>query len=142
MMYYTRNKPKQIEYERIDEAVMHAVNFLDLPDVQVNIDFKKLDCVAANIDYQKDEMIVEIQINKNIWREDYEFEKTIFHELAHAKQIIDGRLDTSYPSKWNGIIYTCSYYDLPWEKEAYALEEEMISAFEAKNMKRGAHVLP
>lgn len=129
MMYYANNKPKQITFELIDAAINHAVDFLGLQDVMIEIDFEKLGNVAANVDYDEDENTIEIVFNKDLCGKGDEFERTLFHELVHAKQILDGRLELGNPSKWMGIIYTCSYYELPWEKEAYALEEEMILSF-------------
>lgn len=129
MMYSTNNKPKQIPYELIDRAIKHGTNFLGIKDVDIEISFKKLGGVAANVDYFDEENTIDMEIETEIWRYKDEFERTIFHELVHAKQIMDGRLNIDYPSTWDGIVYTCSYYDLPWEKEAYALEEEMMKSF-------------
>lgn len=129
MMYSTSNKPRQISLDFMDSVISHAVKFLDIKNVEIEIDFKKLGNIAANVDFDEDENLVEICVNENLWRKEEEFERTIFHELVHVKQMIDGRLDNSYPSKWCGIIYTCAYYDLPWEKEAYALEEKMMQSF-------------
>lgn len=129
MMYSTNNKPKQIPYELIDRAITHGVNFLGIKDVDIEISFKNLGGVAANVDYLEDENTIDMEIDAEIWRYGNEFERTIFHELVHAKQIMDDRLSIDYPSKWYGVEYNCSYYDLPWEKEAYALEEEMFSSF-------------
>lgn len=129
MMYSTINKPTQVDSEFIDSVITHAVNFLVLDELEIEIKFKKLGNVAANVYYDNSDQFVDMEVNKDLWRKKHEFERTIFHELVHVKQILEGRLDPTYPSKWNGIIYTCSYYDLPWEKEAYALEDKMFESF-------------
>lgn len=130
MMYYTNNKPTQIPLELLDAVIMHAVDCLHLANVTIEMNFKKLsDGTAALIDYNEDEKVVELDIDQNIWKKPQELERTIFHELVHAKQIMDGRLELDYPSKWMGIIYTCSYHNLPWEKEAYFLEDLMMNTF-------------
>lgn len=129
MIYYTNNKPKQIPYELIDRVITHGVNFLGIKDTAIEISFKKLGGVAANVDYFEEENTIDMQVDSEIWRYKDEFERTIFHELVHAKQIMDGRLNIEYPSKWYGVEYNCDYLDLPWEKEAYALEEEMMKSF-------------
>ena len=72
---------------------MHAVDCLGLTDVTIEMNFKKLNNgIAACIDYNEDEEVVELDIDKSIWKNPQELERTIFHELVHAKQIIDGRL--------------------------------------------------
>jgi hypothetical protein len=129
MYYTTHNKPTQIPYELIDKAIVHATNFLDIKNADLNISFKRLGGVAANVDYFKEENTIDMEIDSEIWRYKDEFERTIFHEFVHAKQIMDGRLNIDYPSKWYGVEYNCSYFDLPWEKEAYTLEEEMMKSF-------------
>ena len=129
MMYYTNNKPTKIPYELIDRVITHGVNFLGIKDVAVEISFRRLGGVAANVDFFEEENTIDMQVDSEIWRYKDEFERTIFHELVHAKQIMDGRLNIEYPSKWYGVEYNCDYLDLPWEKEAYALEEEMMKSF-------------
>lgn len=130
MMYYTNNKPKQISLKLLDAVIMHAVDCLGLTDVTIEMNFKKLNNgIAACIDYNEDEEVVELDIDKSIWKNPQELERTIFHELVHAKQIIDGRLELGWPSKWMGITYSCDYYNLPWEKEAYYLENLMMNTF-------------
>ena len=51
MMYSTNNKPKQIPYELIDQVITHGINFLGIKDADIEISFKKLGGVAANVDY-------------------------------------------------------------------------------------------
>lgn len=53
---------------------------------------------------------------------------TLQHELIHVKQYFLGELletETACRERWKGSIVDCSqvkYYDLPWERQAFALE--------------------
>ena len=58
----------------------------------------------------------------------------IFHELYHVKQIMDGRLGfESGPTMWLGKDYEIAagtlYGDLPWEKEAFFMEEVLYKEY-------------
>jgi hypothetical protein len=60
--------------------------------------------------------------------------KTICHEMVHVKQGVTNELVEKYTTKyqrlWKGT--TCDEYDissLPWELEAYKLEEELFDSF-------------
>lgn len=133
MMYETYDKPADISFARLDRAIVHACKFLGLEDIYIVIEFEKMNC-AGNCDIEEGE--ISITLNSNIVRQGNELELTIFHELVHIKQILDGKLvigEGSEPSTWCDIIYTCSYKDLPWEVEAYKLEEEMLESFNGPN---------
>ena len=55
-----------------------------------------------------------------------DFVTTICHEMVHVKQY--ARKETcGYGKKWKGkkIAPKTSYYDLPWEKEAYKLQDNL-----------------
>jgi len=123
MIYEVVNQPKRIETVLLDSAVSFACSYL-----QLNVDFviefetlKKHQCGFC--DYDEDEVIVTIA--KRLSQKD--IIRTLFHELVHVKQYIDGRLDHGY--KWFGIVYEDDYDKLPWEIEAYKLEEKMMESF-------------
>jgi len=87
---------------------------------------------------------VEIEIATHVMGEPLDEEtiyRNIAHEMIHAEQIIDGRLedlglqlvqtgDTQTLvklSKWRGEYYqNVAYDDQPWEKEAYGREQEVM----------------
>jgi len=55
-----------------------------------------------------------------------DFVTTICHEMVHVKQY--ARKETcGYGKKWKGkkITPKTAYYDLPWEKEAYKLQDNL-----------------
>ena len=56
--------------------------------------------------------------------------RTIFHELVHVKQYIAGELTSEGEiMRWNGTVYIGAYELLPWEVEAFELEEVMMKSF-------------
>jgi hypothetical protein len=70
-----------------------------------------------------------IEISSNINTSD--MVETIFHELVHVKQIIDGRLDEDGRT-WKGKTYDTTktpYKELPWEIEAFRLQRLMTKEF-------------
>ena len=55
-----------------------------------------------------------------------DFVTTICHEMVHVKQF--ARRETcGYGVKWKGkkITHKTPYYDLPWEKEAYKMQDKL-----------------
>lgn len=58
-----------------------------------------------------------------------DMEKTVFHEMTHVKQYVRGELKEKFAPKhrryWKGeeIPEEVEYMELPWEKEAYEMEE-------------------
>lgn len=129
MIYEVYDKPADVSYEKLDAIIYHACKELDI-NAEIEIMFEDLHPVAGNCDVE--DGVIELRINKKILRQGDELALTIFHELVHAKQILDGRLvqgDGLTPSSWCGIIYTCSYDKLPWEVEAYYMEKQLLESF-------------
>lgn len=127
MIYEVVNQPKRIETALFDSAVSFACKYLKL-DVDLTIEFETLQKHQCGFcDYDEDEVIVTIakRLSKN------EAIRTLFHELVHVKQYADGRLDHGY--KWHGQVYEDDYANLPWEIEAFDLEEKMVEAFYGSN---------
>lgn len=55
--------------------------------------------------------------------------RTIFHELAHVRQ---GVLKFRIGNEWHGVHYDptiISEFELPWEQEAYEIEEILYQKF-------------
>ena len=71
-------------------------------------------------------------INKNLSIDD--LVTTIAHEMVHVKQYARNEL-THINGKhmWKSRLYNEDYYNSPWEKEAYALEEG-LALFCTKNL--------
>ena len=123
MIYEVSNKPKKIEAVLLDSAVLFACSYLKL-DLDFVIEFERLEKHQYGFcDYDEDEVIVTIA--KRLSQKD--IIQTLFHELVHVKQYVDGRLDRGY--KWFGMVYEGNYNKLPWEVEAFDLEEKMMNVF-------------
>lgn len=129
-MYEVYDKPKGLDYETLDAIVYHACSVLDIEN-DITITFDDMGpYIAGNCDVE--DGVVELTINTKSLTTKNEIALTIFHELTHARQILDGRLvqgDGLTPSSWCGIIYTCSYDKLPWEVEAYYMEKRLLESF-------------
>ena len=74
----------------------------------------------------------EIEIQEGLIEED--FVTAIFHEMVHVRQHERGLLkDHGIRKAWKGEEYvgiydtTETYMNLPWEEEAYRLQEEMYN---------------
>ena len=125
MIYEVVNKPKKIETVLLDSAVLFACSYLKL-DLDFVIEFESLKRHQFGLcDYDEDEVI--IIVAKRLSPK--EAIRTIFHELVHVKQYEDGRLENGSPQIWEGIAIEDAYKNLPWEVEAFDLEEKMMTIF-------------
>ncbi len=125
MIYEVEKKPKRLPYSLLDRAVLFASKFLDL-NVDFIIEFEALKTHQCGFcDYYEDDVI--ITIAKHLSVED--IIRTLFHELVHVKQYNDGRLEHGSSGIWLGVLCEGPYEDLPWELEAYQLEQKMMDAF-------------
>jgi len=66
----------------------------------------------------------EIECSKDLTLKD--FVTTVAHEMVHIKQYYRKEMDC-YGKKWKKktIPDGTDYYDLPWEKEAYRLQDKL-----------------
>lgn len=127
MIYEVINQPKRIETVLLDSAVSFACEYLQL-DIDLIVEFDTLQKHQCGYcDYEEGEVIVTIA--KRLSKK--EAIQTLFHELVHAKQYVEGRLEDGY--KWLGKVYEDDYRKLPWEVEAFDLEEKMMEAFYGGN---------
>lgn len=123
MIYEIVDKPKKIETALLDSAVSFASSYLQL-EVDFVLKFETLRNYQFGFcDYDEDEII--ITIAKRLSPKDAI--RTLFHELIHVKQHLDGILERGYV--WRGQVYERDYNELPWEIEAYDLEEKMMEKF-------------
>ena len=63
--------------------------------------------------------------------------RTVLHEMVHVKQFARGELDSKYKGmRWKTAHVTddVDYMDLPWEKEAYKMEEKLAAKFWRENL--------
>jgi len=74
-----------------------------------------------------------IEVNKNVLLKD--FVSTIIHEMVHVKQFARKEMCV-YGMRWKSknIPEKTDYMDLPWEKEAYRLEEKFVKLIWEENI--------
>lgn len=131
MIYELEGTSRNISRKSLDKVLTFAQNYLGIQQtafltVRLTNDFKDYQCGYCD-EVDIDEEWVELEINKTLDKET--MITTILHEMVHVKQILEGRLVQGNPSTWNGIEYDCDYDELPWEVEAFALEQEMVKEF-------------
>lgn len=130
MIYTTSGKPKRIDFSFLNSCLAFASDYLKLDDILIHIQFHKMEEYHFGFcDYSEDEII--LTVNKNLPLP--EIARTLFHELVHVKQYEDGRLIYNsqrwLDAKKNNLTYT----ELPWEVEAFELEEKMMIDFYAES---------
>lgn len=125
MIYEVANQPKKIETALLDRAVSFACEYLHI-DTSFVIEFQSLKNYQYGLcDYDEDDAVIVIAKRlspKNVVR-------TLFHELVHLEQYVDGRLENGSPLVWRGVPTYGDYENLPWEAEAYKVEVDMMKAF-------------
>lgn len=127
MIYEVVNKPKKIETVLLDSAVSFACSYLKL-DIDMTIEFESLKRTQygfCDYDGEYDEVIVTIAKRLSV----QDVIRTLFHELVHVRQYVDGRLEVGSPQIWCGVVYEDKYENLPWEVDAFDLEEKMMKLF-------------
>jgi hypothetical protein len=125
MIYEITNQPKNLSTCLLDRALCFALDYLDL-DVDLIIEFIPMkDHQTGLCDYDPEE--ITISIAKKLSAKDSI--RTLFHELVHVKQYVDGRLEVGSPQRWLGTIVDTEYRDLPWELEAFDLETKLMVDF-------------
>lgn len=132
MIYLVEDKPAKISIGLLDRAVLFAFEYLKLPeDLIIEIVFEDdphdpYYCGSSDME----EGVGQIWINPKLKKKD--IIATLFHEMVHVRQISEGSLEIGewpVPSKWKGEFVVATYKDLPWEKEAYFLEEQLVTLF-------------
>lgn len=133
MLYYISDIPKnRISFDLLDEVVAFGYEYLGIDDdleleIVFTSEFEKYQTGDSDIN---DDGIAEINVSKRLSRK--EIIATIFHELVHIKQMHRKELimgEGFEPSTWYGKGYVGYYELLPWEEEAFRLENEMMSRF-------------
>lgn len=125
MIYEVENKPKNLSLETLDKALCVACDRLNL-DVDFTLEFIPMKAHQFGLcDYDEGE--ITISIAKGLSTK--EIIQTLFHELVHVKQYIDGRLEATCPQRWLGVPVEGEYHTLPWELEAFELEQKLMVYF-------------
>ena len=125
MNCFIEKLPKKITEDELYELVLFGSDFLKIEPAEIHLIFGGLESgIDGMADYE--EGICYIHIRSNIPKK--ELAPTIFHEMVHLKQMLDGRF-TSDDNDWfwKGKKVE-NIYDLksPWEREARKLEKLMI----------------
>jgi hypothetical protein len=125
LIYEVINKPKNLPFKLLDHALCFASDQLKL-DVDFVLEFTKMEPYHFGLcDYDEEE--ITITIAKGLSTQDAI--RTLFHELVHVKQYVDGRLEAGSPQRWLGNIIEDAYHNLPWEVEAFELEQKLFVDF-------------
>lgn len=124
--YELSGSTRNIDIGLLDDVIVLAFEHLDF-ECHITLIFRKLTgkIKFGYCDYQDDE--IEIVISSSL-RTD-EIVRTLFHEIVHAKQFLDGRLCTDGGYTWMGETYDLPYNQRPWEIEAFTEEQKMIDLF-------------
>lgn len=132
-MYEVEGKPRNFSIKLLDEVMAFAWKKLRIgPTVYVTVEFSK-NFPEQTAGYAYGDASCKeatIEINKNL--DLNTMVSTILHEMVHVKQIMSKKLvqgEGNKPSKWLGVETKGKYADLPWEIEAYKLEEVMLAEF-------------
>lgn len=135
MLYEVENCPDSVSFEQLDSVISFTLDALNFDCdgcliLTFDDELEAQQCGFFDFDEGENELCISIS---PLLRGE-EMVKTIMHELVHAKQILTGQYvpgEGSIPGTWNGVMYTCDYIDLPWEREAYALEETLYGKYKS-----------
>jgi hypothetical protein len=116
---YQREIAEKVVYEMI-AALMPRMRTLE-----ITVNIKKLTDDAVGWCMQEDtnrEFTIDVANNLSL----KDFITTVCHEMVHVKQYARNEMDC-YGKKWKKktIPEKTNYYDLPWEKEAYRMQDKL-----------------
>ena len=120
---YQRDIAQKVVYAMID-TLMPRMRTLD-----IEVKIRKISGDAVGYCMQEDtNRMFTIDVQKDLSLRD--FITTICHEMVHVKQYARNEMDC-YGRKWKTKVISdkVGYYDLPWEKEAYLLEDEILNKY-------------
>ena len=126
---------RKIQRELIKASIEFSLNKL-LPrttslDIEVRLNRRIED--AEGYCLSEDHKTFELEMDPRL--SDKELAITVFHEMVHVRQYFKRQLrDEAFGNvkTWLGKMYcedTVGYYKLPWEKEAFKLQEVLFKQF-------------
>ena len=116
---YQRDIAQKVVYAMID-TLMPRMRTLD-----IEVKIRKISGDAVGYCMQEDtNRMFTIDVQKDLSLRD--FITTICHQMVHVKQYARNEMDC-YGRKWKTKVISdkVGYYDLPWEKEAYRLQDKL-----------------
>ena len=122
--------------KKYKEFAWQCIEYLDIGHIDATIYIhtnKNLKCSHGLCwgDEEEVEISLSTTVNKSLW----DTRATIAHELVHARQNLLGQMCNEYgehgTTVWKGRAYNhfLNEDNQPWEREAEALEEEMMNLF-------------
>ena len=120
---------KKVQRELVYETVNFCIKKL-MPRVRtLDIEVKLTNCDAYGYCCMTDNhKTFELEIRKSLSL--YDLVSTICHEMVHVKQYYRKELAENRQWKTRKIAETVDYFDEPWEKEAFRMEEKLaVEAF-------------
>lgn len=142
MLLSVNKVPKKLGTDTLNKVLDFAEKYLKLnPRLEIHINFVRNKGILWKGQYEGiDEHgeIHHINISDGLGKED--MIRTMFHELVHVRQTDDGDLSLDGNS-WKDRLYrtkqiAVEYEHLPWEKEAFELEEKMWRIYNATYHKK------
>ena len=123
---YQRDIAQKVVYQMI-EVMMPRMRTLE-----IEVKIRKISGDAIGYCMMTDNnRTFEIEIDKKQSIKD--LVTTICHEMVHVKQYAKNQMDDGIRSgvaRWKNrtVSFDTEYYDLPWEKEAYAMQENLADS--------------
>ena len=96
----------------------------------IEIDLTKIKGDVQGWCMEVDKNASHIEIDKRL--KDDDFITCVLHELIHVKQQFKGELKemNGIEKMWKGEVHICiDYMNLPWEKEAYHMQEVLLKEY-------------
>jgi len=118
------NKFQRAIAEKVVYEMIHAL-MPRMRTLEIEVQIKKLTGDAVGWCMMEDtNREFTIEVSKDLTLKD--FVTTVCHEMVHVKQYARKEID-GYGEKWKGrkITPKTDYYDLPWEKEAYRMQDKL-----------------
>lgn len=115
----------------IDEIINHCAKELGIKDTIIALEEE--DDVGATCAYDREDKVITITLN--FLKSDFEFLLLmVCHEMVHVRDFLNGSLveKSARLTEWKGELISHSdhiYYALPWEKEAFGLEEKLFGGY-------------
>ena len=101
----------------------------------IEIDLCKIEGDVQGWAMEIDKNCSHIEIDKR--QKDDDFITCVLHELVHVKQQFKGELKdvSGFKKLWKGEVHLDNedYYNLPWEKEAYEMQEILLEEYKNGN---------